>query len=176
MDGGEGGKRGNVRTITVAARKRLIKWHLAQRASAPRSWWRRERMGFDSGGRKDGREEASAAEERLQGCKGNRLGGTHNTGNVVYRAREEGGQLSVENGTQNQRCQSLLIWREGGGKDGGMLAWQMDASESEWVGVGLGEQEMSCHRTRFLFLMGYCIQYAHLQSLSFLYNKLPNPK
>lgn len=50
MGGGrERRKRGNVRTITVAARKRLIKWHLAQRASAPRSWWRRERMGFDSG-------------------------------------------------------------------------------------------------------------------------------
>lgn len=48
MDREKRRKRGNVRTITVAARKRLIKWHLAQRASAPRSWWRRERMGFDS--------------------------------------------------------------------------------------------------------------------------------
>lgn len=41
-------KRGHVRTITVAARKRLIKWYLAQWASAPHSWWRRERMSFDS--------------------------------------------------------------------------------------------------------------------------------
>lgn len=51
-----GGKSGNVRTITVAARKRLIKWHLAQRASAPCSWWRREKMGFDSGERERKRE------------------------------------------------------------------------------------------------------------------------
>lgn len=49
-------ERGNVRTITAAARERLIKWQLAQWASAQRSWWRRERMGFDSRER-DGRED-----------------------------------------------------------------------------------------------------------------------
>lgn len=80
-------KRGNVRTITVAARKRLIKWHLAQWASAPRSWWGRERMGFDSR-EKDGREDVRTALERLQGCKGNQLGGIRNTGHFVYRTRK----------------------------------------------------------------------------------------
>lgn len=75
-----------------------------------------------------------AAEERLQGSKGNRLGGTRNTGNVAYGASKGGRggrRLSVESGAQNHRCQSLLTWRQGGGKDGGMLAWQMDARESE---------------------------------------------
>lgn len=44
-------KRGNVHAITAAARKGLIEWHLAQQASVPRSWWKRERMGSDRGGK-----------------------------------------------------------------------------------------------------------------------------
>lgn len=70
----EEGKRGHVRTITVAARKRLIKWHLAQWASAPHSWWRRERMSFDSR-EKDGREDLRAALERSQGMQRKQAGG-----------------------------------------------------------------------------------------------------
>lgn len=62
-------KRENVRTITAAARERLIKWHLAQWASAQHSWWRRERMGFDSRER-DGRRNVRAALAETHGCKG----------------------------------------------------------------------------------------------------------
>lgn len=73
-------KRGNVRTITAAARERLIKWHLAQWASAQRSWWRRERMGFDSRER-DGRRDVSAALAGMHGCKGgNQCRAARNTG------------------------------------------------------------------------------------------------
>lgn len=35
-----------------------------------------------------------AAEERLQGSKGNRLGGTRNTGNVAYGASKGGGETA----------------------------------------------------------------------------------
>lgn len=36
-----------------------------------------------------GGEEVRAAEERLQGCKGNQLVEIGNTGNLVYRGEEE---------------------------------------------------------------------------------------
>lgn len=63
-------KRGNVRTITAAARERLIKWHLAQWASAQRSWWRRERMGIDSRERNGRRDVRAALAGRHGGKEG----------------------------------------------------------------------------------------------------------
>jgi len=41
-------KRQNVHAITVATRNTLMDWHLLKQCYAAHSWWRRERMGFDS--------------------------------------------------------------------------------------------------------------------------------
>lgn len=91
MDREKRRKGGNVRAITVAARKRLIKWHLAQRASAPCSWWRRERMGFDSREKRWEGGSESCRGEVAQMQKENQLAGIRNMGNgLVVRAGKRG--------------------------------------------------------------------------------------
>lgn len=62
-------------------------------------------------------------------------------GKCCVQGREGG---AVENGIL--RCYSLGISRAGGGKDGGMLAWQIDVRECEWAGWGL--EKRRCHAIR----------------------------
>ena len=54
---------------------------------------------------------------------------------------EKRGGCTVENDIL--RCYSLGISRAGGGKHGGMLAWQIDVRECEWAGWGL--EKRRCH-------------------------------
>ena len=66
-------------------------------------------------GRKYGREEVRAAEERLQGCMCNQLGGIQNTGLFCTRGR----WLSVQSVRQNQRFVNMKsrrrkIWSDTG--------------------------------------------------------------
>lgn len=131
-------KRENVRTITAAARERLIKWHLAQWASARRSWWRRERMGFDSRER-NGRRDVRAALAEMHGRRGGtstqppppfyfftcivcQEGRWHSTSDRVISASVASQRWKEEREGGGQGLQKWLKRRDGIGRGRGIVA------------------------------------------------------
>lgn len=109
-------KRGNVHAITAAARKRLIEWHLAQQASVPRSWWKKERMGSDRGEKRWNR-----------GSEGFRdVGDVKRT--VFEGFKTWGTASTTRERTHNQRFQ-MWIHTDGGKRDWKILAWEANGGK-----------------------------------------------